>query len=345
MAFDTTIQQGYFTSNGTDHYVPLISGVDWVKVYNWTNANRANKTAVSGVEWYWQSGMPQDDAFLEYWLTGASDATSKTLCSLGFQGVGTALRGISYFDTSLQTLGAARATTQSTNVVSPVVSAANTTGVNVGTIVRITNTAQTDLNGLDFTVGAVNPGVTFTMRSALQQAPGIAGGAGFYRVVAPSLAAYKLMYPSSRNICNITQAANAVVTTLVDHGYTVGQQIRFKIPTLFGMTQLSEVLGTITATTVNTFTIDQDTTGMTAFAYPTAALAAPAFTSAQCVPVGDLSTFGATTLAGAETNQSTTGILLGTSGVAAVALGSAGGTNGDIIYWAAGKSFATLVNV
>lgn len=340
MSDNTIIQSGYFTSTGTDHYIPLISGADWVKVYNWTNSIATAQWA--GVSWYWQSGMAQDDGLVKY-HAAATSALNLVSCGTGYNF--TIMRGISYYDTSLQVLGVSRATTAATNVVSPVISAANTSGVNVGTIVRITNTAMPDVNGLDFTVGAVNPGVTFTMSAVLANAPGGAGGAGFYRIVAPNLAAYKLMYPSRRVIANITQAANAVVTTLVDHGYQIGQQIRFNISAIQGMTQINGLLGTIlTAPTANTFSVNIDTTGFTAFTYPTVAQAATAINFAECLPVGDASTFGFTTLTGATTNQATSGILLGT-GVGGVGLGSPGGTANDVIYWMAGKNFATLVNV
>ena len=50
------------------------------------------------------------------------------------------------------------ATTASTNATRPVVSTSTTSSIHVGTVVRMANTAQTDVNGIDMVVGAVSAG-------------------------------------------------------------------------------------------------------------------------------------------------------------------------------------------
>ena len=105
------------------------------------------------------------------------------------------------------------------------------------------------------------------------------------------------------------------------------------------MIEMDNLVGTITAvvktgaTGANTITVDIDSSGFTAFAYPLTA-AAP-FTPAMVTPLGtaanstydDLST-------DATVNNSSIGMLLAVGGD----LGPAG-ADGDVCYWTAGKSF------
>ena len=197
--------------------------------------------------------------------------------------------GFTLYDPSGQSQGAlplvgpAVATTASTNATRPVVSTGNTTGISVGTVVRMSNTAQTDVNGIDMVVGAVTAGASFTLltaTNALATAPGAIGGAGFYRIVNSN----PLFYPRRRYVTNITQASNAQVSTSVAHGLTPGQEVRFNIPAVSGMTQLNpnplnnyfpstSSSGAIIVSVIDdyNFTINIDTTTFTAFTWPTIA--------------------------------------------------------------------------
>jgi hypothetical protein len=333
MSDNTIIQQGYFTSTGVDKIIPLRSDVDWVDVYNLTNIAAGAQWA--GIQWHWQREMAQDDAIL-YYHAAATQAMYASTAAVGFNGA--VYRGISLIDSSNIAPSATRAVTAGTNATQPVYSTANTTGLNDGTIVRVQNTAHTNLNGLDFSIDTIVAATSFRLANTLQQAPGvIAGAAGTYRVVAPNVATYNMFYPKSRVIANITQAAAAVVTTLVDHSYQSGQKVRMIIPDGCGMTELNGLIGVVTVLNASTFSINIDTTGFTAFVFRLPA--AVPFTHAQVVPVGDANY----TLTGATVNNSFIGMVLGTSAVAAIALASPGGTNGDIIKWVAGKSFATHI--
>lgn len=329
------IHQGYFTSDGTDRYIPLRSSVDWVKVYNLNNI--AGGVQWAGLTWWWQEGIAQDDAITEFHIA-ANQTVAMSTCAVGYNGA--TYRGISLFDTSNQSPSANRAVTAGTNATRPVYSAANTTGLSTGSIVRVLNTAHTNLNGLDFSIDTVVASTSFRLANTLATAPGlIAGAAGTYRLVAPNLDAYKLMVPDDRVIANITQAANATVTTLVDHGYAVGSKVRINVPDAANsMTEINGMVATIlTIPTSATFTIDIDTTGFTAFTFQLPADIP--MTPATCVPVGTRLVYGATELGDSARNKATCGFLLGTSSNVAIALGSAGGSNGDVIKWIAGKTY------
>jgi hypothetical protein len=148
-----------------------------------------------------------------------------------------------------------------------------------------------------------------------------------------------MFYPRWRYIVNITAANPAVITTSVQHGYTVGQKIRVNLPDAnFGMVQINKVEGIVTAVTASTITTNIDASAFAAFTF--ALPASVPFSMPTVVPVG-IDTGTALTgavdiLADATRNTAYIGMKL----VAGVA-GPAGDTN-DVIYWQAGKSFSNL---
>lgn len=75
--------------------------------------------------------------------------------------------------------------------------------------------------------------------------------------------------PYKCNITAITQAANAVITTNVNHGWVVGNLVTFNIPAIYGMSQISGVTGLVLATTADTITTNIDTSNFDAFSIPT----------------------------------------------------------------------------
>jgi hypothetical protein len=336
MSDNTIIQQGYFTSTGVDKIIPLRSDVDWVDVWNLTNIAAGVQWA--GCRWHWQRELAADDAIIDF-HAAASQVLSLSTAAIGFNGA--VYRGISLIDSSDTTPGAPIAVAAGTNAVQPVYGTANTARLTTGTIVRIQNTDHDNLNGLDFSIDTIVNNVSFRLANAIQQAPGVvAGAAGTYRRIAPNVTVYNMFHPRSRVIANITQAAAGVVTTLVDHGYVTGQAVRMIVPDVCGMTELNGQIVTVTRLNASTFSINVNTVGYTAFAFPLPAVVP--FTHAQVVPVGEDITF-INNLSDAVYNTSFIGMILGTSDVAAIALASPGGTNGDIIKWVAGKSFATHI--
>lgn len=325
MAYNTVIQQGYFTSNGLDKIIELRSDADWVEVYNLTNM--AGATQWAGLEWYWQRGMTNDDSLVKY-HPAANQTLAQSTSVIGFNGA--TYRGVSLIDTSSSLLGAPVAITAGTNATAPVYSTANTGILQNGSVVRIQNTDHTSLNGLDFTITNVVANTSFDLDNTLATAPGVIAGAnGTYRFVAHNSIIYNKILPSRRVISNITAANPGVVTTLVDHGYFTGQKVRISVPEGCGMTELNGQICTITVLTVSTFSIGIDTSGYAAFTFPLPATVP--FTPAEVMVLGGEL---------AEQNTTFKGIILGTSTAAAVALGSPGGTAGDAIKWRAGKSFA-----
>ncbi len=364
----TIIGQGSFVVGATvvPQIVQIPSNADWMRVFNYTQMGTDGGVAASGVEFWWQRGMAAGTGIVKYKIstTDVNVLNGDTLVSGGFTLYDPS--GQSASQGALPLVGPAVATTASTNATRPVVSTASTAGISVGTVVRLSNTAQTDVNGIDMVVGTVVANTSFTLLTAtnpLATAPGAIGGAGFYRIVNTS----PLFYPRRRFVTNITRAVNAQVSTSVAHGLTVGQEVRFSIPSVSGMVQLNgnsdnNYQPAVVMTVVDdyNFTINIDTTGFTAFTWPTIAQQPSSFP--VVVPFGEDTATGLTgvapqvpavggiqipntntgILADSTVNTGFLGMLLGTGGTAlglnATVTGPAGTAAADVVYWVAGKS-------
>jgi len=186
--------------------------------------------------------------------------------------------------------------------------------------------------GFDFEIDTINANANFRMRYALANVPGAVGGAGFYRQVNFN----SPFYPRNRFIVNITQANPMVVSLSVTADFTVGQAVRFNIPAAFGMVELDGLVGNIIAVGANQISVDIDSSTFSAFVFPGVALYP--FTFAQVVPVGEDTSLalalGADILGDATINQLEIGMLL------AGGANSPAGSNADLIFWKAGKSFS-----
>lgn len=308
---------GTFTSDGAVRQISLPTGYDSFELVNITDVGDAGATTqVMRAKGY--SSLPAGSAYLNLKTNGAATlAIESMITTLGFTFVA---------DSGVTTPGAAVAVTAVTNANPAVVSSASTAAV--GDIVRIyRTTGMLQVSGMDFTVTATNPGVTQTlgyMNAAGFVAPATAG---FIRII-PFNPRY---YPRNRFITAITQAASAVVTMSVTHGFVVGEKVRMVVPSEFGMVEMNGLLGTITAisTANNTITLDINSTGFTAFAFPTSATAAGGITFAQVVPVGEAAQSPYQNLLDDATrNQSFRGVIVGT-GVQ---------TTGKLYQWFAYKS-------
>lgn len=357
----TILGQGTFTVGATvtAQTVQIPSNADFMWVRNATRQGTVGGAAAYGFRYYWQRGMAAGEALVEYYANGGAVVTGDRILTGGF----------TLFDPSGSPLGTSGAiVTSVSNATRPVVTTNNATSVAVGDIVRLSGTAQTDVNGVDFVVGAINAGVSFTLlaaSNALATAPGAGSGAvGTWQKINFD----PLYYPRRRFVTNITQAANAQVSTSVPHQYVPGQAVRFSIPAVSGMTQLNPSASNnymyatvVSVVDVYNFTINIDTTAYTAFTWPTIAQQPSGFP--QVEPIGEntalaLSSTAAQTptdangnviystnngiLSDSTVNTGFLGMILGTGANGAISgaaiTGPAGSVTGDVVYWAAGKS-------
>jgi hypothetical protein len=323
--------QGRFISSGRVETIEMPSGADFMWVRNETVSYAAG--AGTGAEFYWQLGMPQGRGTI-YTKTATTNALAVAQIA--------ANSGFYLVDSTINIPGPSLALTGITSGNPPVVNTANTASLNNGDVVRIFSTVGAkQLGGLDFTIDNISAGVSFELAYMAPIASANPGAGTFRRIPFDPY-----FYPSTRYITKISQATQAIITMSVNDDFTVGQSVRLIIPTVtaaaFGMTELDGVEATIVAVgeadvdgVTNTITIDVDTSGFTAFAFPLTT--APGFTPAQVVPIGENTATalmkGANILGDSTRNDGFFGIQL-----QAGANSPAGVTN-DVIYWVAGKSF------
>jgi hypothetical protein len=318
----TILQQGSFVSLGTPKYLEIRTDVDWIRIFNMTETAAGNIN--HGVEYFWTRDMQQNA------LTGICYyriAANNTLASTALA----AASNFQLYDTSAQTSVTGNVIVGVNGALPPVVSTNFTAAqLATGDVVRFTNiTGAGQICGMDFTIGAAAAGAPGTFTLAYSPAIVAAGAPG------ATSRWHKVLYdpeffPCTRYITSITQAASAVVTLSVTHAFSVDQEVGFRVPEQYGMTQINNLRGKVTAinAVTNTVTVNIDTTGFTAFAMPLDA-AWSSYSKAELVPVGENNNL---ILSTATRNISTIGILL-----PAGLLAPAGSVN-DVICWVAGKS-------
>ncbi len=296
---------GTFLSDGLARTISLPSGYDQIELVNITDIGDAGATTqVMRAKGY--SSLPAGSAYLNLKTNGAATlAIESMITTAGF----TFLQ-----DSGNQAPGAAVAVTAITAASPGVISSASTAVV--GDVVRVYGTTgMLQVAGWDFTVTAVNPGVTQTSQNLIAAGFAAPATAGFIRIIPFS----PRFYPVNRRITAITAGSPTVIALNVTHGFTVGQRVRVKMPAIYGMTQIDGLIGTVTAIgtaiggCTNTISLDIDSTAFTAFAFPTSAQAAVGVDVPEIIPIGE----GAVSPYGnlnddATRNVSLTGVIIGT---------------------------------
>ena len=310
------ILSGTFTSDGNALTLSLPSGYNVIETTNITDQG-STAAATPVMKARGTSSMSSGSAYRSLKTNGAATiALEETITTGGFTFLD---------DSGLQTLGASLPITGISQANPAVVSLASTAGLANGDIVRLfSSTGMLQAAGIDYVISALAANTSFELTNLDSSGFAAAATAGSVREVNFN----PRYYPRRRFITKITQAASAVVTTSIPHGYTAGQAVRILCPSAFGMTQINGLLGTITAVTSSTFTLNIDSSGFTAFAFPTSALAGAGVTQAQLVPVGEAASGSyANLLDDATVNQAVSGVIIGPSVQ----------TSGKLYQWVAQK--------
>ena len=303
------IAAGDFVSDGTAKFIELPSRASLFTVRNRSIWGTNPVDLVVAAEWARGYSAGQATTTLE----AATGLLSASLIAAGGNG---------FTEVNDNTLdpGAPVTTGTQINQAAPAV-VLDATSPAVGDIVRLFNvTGMVQVGGLEFTVTAVNAGVSYTLGYLDSSAFAAVATNVDYRVLKASRYS-----PTKRWITGITSAASAEITLSVTHGYSVGDIITVNVPDAsFGMTEINGKTAKITAvnTTTNTITVDIDSTGFTAFAFPASAVAALGVTFPMVVPVGEISGL----ITAASTNASNFGMIIGSD---------ISGSNTDIIDWRA----------
>ena len=317
----TSDLQGMFTATGNTINLSIRSGVDRMSVYNLTQG-AANQTTAVGVKYYWQNGMATGAKWTTFKSNAAAAANlEQYITSAGFFLVDSSQSNNSPVNATITAISTATP---------PVVTNTGTNGLSAGSVVKLINVAGAQqLGGMDFTVGY---GTLSATTFSLDFMPAIAAGTtGSWKLIPYD----PVFYPSRRSITAITSNANGTTTIelSVTHEYEVGQAIRVIVPAAFGMTQINGMVGNILSvvqtTTTNTITVDINSSGFTAFAFPLTT--AVPFSPAETVPVGENTAVaiaaGVPYATDATINQTFLGIAL-TGGV-----NCPGGATSDVMMW------------
>lgn len=271
------IDGGSFTSDASvaRQVVQITDEPDLIVVRNRTAWG--DDAAETSVESRWVKGMAQDAAQTIDQAVTTGILSSEAVTSGGFR----------VYNTATPPTYAALATTAITAANPAVVTMASTGAIVPGDVVRLDNTtAMLQVSGYEFSVNAVTANTSITLNLDAQN-EAAAATAGNVRLIIPGK-----MYPRRRFIvplggaAGITAATSAVVSTSVAHDFTVGEKVRLKVPSAYGMTEANDKIATVTATTTYTVTLDLDSSAYTAFSLPTSAVYAAGVTPAEIIPAG-----------------------------------------------------------
>lgn len=237
----------------------------------WGEASKAQS-----IEWWWERSMAQ---YTAKGIQQSSDATNPAMTTKVLS-----TGGISHYDTANPPTFTGLAATV-INASTFVVTMANTGSIAVGDKVRITNLlGAREISGYTAQVTAVttNTNITLGYWASASLALGAAASQATITKYIPNR-----YYPKERYIANITRAAQAVVYFTMPNDFTPGEIVSFRVSSAFGMKEINNkparVLSVTNSATVSSITIDLDTSGFTAFAFPDDADFATV-SPAVCVP-------------------------------------------------------------
>lgn len=248
------IHQEIFTSAGANKLVNLPGGADYIRVLNQTEAAANGTNSIDDAyQWEWWSNYAAGTCLVSY----KENAGNTTLIDADTN------NKLIYRD-AVPSPEAAKAATAIT-AANPAVVTATAHGYSVGDrVVSVSNTAMKQIGGMVFEVTAVGGANAFTL--GYLDASGFAAAetsCSFRRLPAD----FEVL-PGAVFITGISAAASAVVTFSESHNYEVGDVVYFRVPSEFGMVEMDGLQGKVTAIAASTVTVDIDSSGFTAFAFP-----------------------------------------------------------------------------
>lgn len=231
------------------------------------------------IEWFWERSMAQATAKgIRQTSSGTDPAMISTFVSSD---------GISTYDTTNPPTFTGVALTDITAIAGTfIVEVTSSASYAVGDYVRILNpTGTLQIGGYTFQITAIPDGTHITLGY-------MASGGVTFAADATAGTVVKFIpnrfYPRWKYIAGISQAAQAVVYFTATNDFTPGEIVSFRVSSDFGMDEINNVqarvLSVTNSATESSITIDLDTTGFTAFDFPTSAQAAAGVSPAVCVP-------------------------------------------------------------
>jgi hypothetical protein len=266
----TLVDQGTFLSDGTSKKIDLPAGADYIKVIN-VDAQFGIATPGRFFQFETYPGLVNDG-----WLgLSKDDGNNQVLAS------GNVISNPIIYRDKMPEIGPPVAGTAIT-AADPAVATSNAHGFSSGDRVLIINPADMEqIGGWEFTID-----VTGANTYALEflDASGFADPAGAF--TARLLPKEDVVNPSVRLITGVTLGAQTTIVFSVTHEYVVDQLLQVNIPEAFGAQGLNGKVGKIVAVNPadNSVTLDIDSSGAGAFAFPAAGAVPVSFP--HCVPAG-----------------------------------------------------------
>ena len=366
--------KGRFTSTGGAQIVNLPFVPDYVELINYTAAATPANHGIPFAKW--DANMGQGFAIVD--LFNATPGL--TTDSVDTNGISTFTAGL------LLQYGPVYQHTGSTDFAISKANPAQITtttahGLASGDVVIFQNLYQTattgmpQIDGIPFTV-TVTGATTFTIPwntnqsnyTAFDSSTSTGNVGSFKKVLYPYLYA-----PGVSVISAITTGTTTTIDTTDAHNFVVGQEVAFRIPSLWGTTQLNSLPNTVvpgspiygyvvSVTDYNTVVVNINSTGYTAFNSNQTVSSVPGLSFPQIVAVGDVNTggvqissgsalypppftrpIGSTTvntingpaIQGAYFNNTSQGFIVGAGSAAGDASSVLVGAVSDVIYWRA----------
>lgn len=289
----TIVSQGTFTQPATavNQIIPLPSGADYFKTYNYTKAAANASTGAFMGEWFGGGLTPVNDGLR--WGKAGSTAVVQD----NFQNASSnPSAGFTYVIANPAPQAALTGTTISK--ASAAVAAVTNTYSNGDQVVIYNAVGMEQISGMVFTISSVS-GSGFTLLGLNSSAFATSATSFFVRRLTQNPAGIVTpVAPSFLFVTAVSQGVGAQVTTSQQHGLVVGQKIEFTVPGSFGMVQLNNFnqpgsKPIIVASIVDTynFTINVDTTNYTAFALPASSGSPTTQLFATIAPAGQAATF------------------------------------------------------
>lgn len=367
MAEYSRIAKGRFTSTGGAQVVNLPFVPDTVRLWNYSVYTTPADHGVADA--YWDVQMGQGYA-IEKVFNATPVLTTDYVTS----------NGISTFTAGqLLQYGAAMQIASITKASPAVVTTGSAHGLASGDVVILTGLAQSattgmqQIAGIPFTV-TVTGATTFTIpwntnQSNFTALSGSPTGAFVKKVLYPYLYEPGVSYVSA-----ITTGTTTTIDTTHAHNLVVGQEVAFRIPTVYGTTQLNSLPNTVTpgspiygyvvaVTDYNTVVVNINSSSYTAFNSNQPYLSYQSgLQFAQMVAVGDVNTGGVAissgsalypppyvtpigttrvntingpAIQGAYINNTAQGFIVGAGAGVNDTSSVLVGANGEVIYWEA----------
>jgi len=349
MAQYSKILRGTFTSTGVAKFLSLPMVPDMIEIWNKTKwATTTNHVGTQAI------GFAEDAAGTAYVTESNGTAwLGKTITSGGF----------TFISAGTPTFGAATTSTAGTPVsqANPAVVHSVAHGLVTGDVVWIYGTTgMLQIAGIPYVITRTGAD-DFTIP---------VNSSGF-AAAATSVSWKKFLYPDLYipELCYITAISTGTTTTITtsfNHNFVVGQEVGFTIPPQWGTTQLDSAVylqtrfqpqqAIVTAVgAANQLTVNVNSTGYTAFTYPTSATAALGVTFPQVYALGDQNTGFSLTSSGTVPYLGVTNGVIGIPGSFApntrqgVIVGVGDGTeiihaNNDVIAFRATFPDAVMLN-